>query len=92
MELVVGILVAGWLLANVLATRLVLRDIDAEGHQRWVQLLAVWLVPVIGAVVIFGIHRRSEASPRKYPEAEEPSAGLIDAHQVGRSIRSTSDD
>jgi hypothetical protein len=42
--------------------------------------------------VIFGIHRRSEASPRKYPEAEEPSAGLIDAHQVGRSIRSTSDD
>lgn len=83
------------LVANAFATRAVLRDKFAERHQRAFQLLAVWLVPVFGAILVFALHRKPEEPSRKYREIPDPG-GLGDdvatSRHVGRSIHHTTDD
>ena len=58
-----------WL--NIKATLLVARDALSERPQKVVQLLLVWLVPVLGAIVVLGVHRGEEKSPGKYPSERE---------------------
>ena len=60
------------LLLNVFATRLIHRDEYSEKAQKIAQLLFVWLVPVIGAIVIWGMFRSEEKSPGTYREAPDP--------------------
>jgi hypothetical protein len=73
MELaIVAFLVVPLVVANLLATRLVLRDELISRSQRFVQVLMVWLIPIIGAVLVFAVHRRPEAPSRKYRETPDP--------------------
>lgn len=58
--------------ANWVATRLVLRDEVISRKQRIAQVFLVWLLPIIGAVLVFAVHRRTEAPSRKYREAPDP--------------------
>ncbi|WP_395055485.1 hypothetical protein [Polaromonas sp.] len=72
--------------ANGMATRLVLRDEVVSREQRIAQIFLVWLIPIIGAVLVFAVHRRPEAASRKYREAPDPGD---DFGLSGRATRST---
>jgi len=61
---------------NVFATRLIHRDEHSEKSQRNAQLLFVWLVPVIGAIAIWGMYRSEEKSTGKYRDRPEPDDDL----------------
>ena len=56
---------------NVKATVLVVRDPLSETQQRLMQLLLVWLLPILGAIVVFSVHRPAERSSGKYKERPE---------------------
>ena len=56
------------LLVNIAATRLIVRDEDCERHQNILQAAVVWLIPLIGAIFVFAIHRSEEKSSGKYRE------------------------
>jgi formate/nitrite transporter FocA (FNT family) len=87
MELaVVVLLIVPLIAANWVATRLVLRDEVVSRKQAIAQLFLVWLLPIIGAVLVFAVHRRTEAPSRKYREAPDPGD---DFGLSGRSTRST---
>jgi hypothetical protein len=96
MELALASLaIAVLVICNGLATRVVWRDRFAERHQRMFQLLAIWLAPVFGAILVFALHRKPEEPSRKYRENRDPLDGIDDAgaaRHVGRSIQSTADD
>jgi len=72
--------------ANAFATRRVVRDEFAERSHRVAQVLAIWLLPVLGAILVFAIHRRPEEASRQYRAI--PDAG-DDFGASGRSVRST---
>ena len=95
-EVALGTLtIAVLLIVNGFATREVLRDPFAERQQRMFQLLALWLVPVFGAILVFALHRKPEEPSGTYCEVPDPG-GLGDdvatSQHVGRSIKSTADD
>lgn len=73
MDLFIVLLVLAVPLAlDVWATRLVVRDDLSERAQKVFQLLLVWLLPVIGAVIVLGVHRKQEKSPLGYREPPHP--------------------
>ena len=57
---------------SVKASFLIVRDDLAEPNQRTAQLLLVWLVPIIGALIVFAVHRKLEPLSRKYREDRDP--------------------
>lgn len=57
---------------SVRATFLVIRDDLSEPMQRKAQLLLVWFVPVVGALIVFAVHRKAESPSRKYREDRDP--------------------
>jgi len=83
---IAGFVAVALVVANGFATWKVVRDEFAQPAQRAAQLLAIWLVPVLGAILIFAIHRRPEEPSRQYRSA--PDAG-DDFGASGRSVRST---
>jgi hypothetical protein len=76
------LLLAVPLALNLWATKLVIRDDLSERGQKVAQLLLVWLLPVVGAVIVLGVHRKQETSPLGYREAPDPG------HDIGSSARS----
>jgi hypothetical protein len=60
------------LIANVVATRLIVRDKDSESRQKIFQTAFVWLIPIIGAIIVFGIHRPHEKPSGKYRNRPDP--------------------
>jgi hypothetical protein len=66
------ILVAAILGMDIKATSMVLGDTLSEPQQKTAQLLLVWLVPVLGAIVVFGVHRGKEKHPGTYREIPDP--------------------
>ena len=79
-------------IANGFATRLALRDRYAERHQKIFQCLAIWLVPVVGEILVFGMHRNPEKSTGRYPESPSPVDDFADGKRVGRGISTHADD
>ena len=51
---------------NLCATKLVITDDDLQRRQRRYQLLLVWLIPLVGAILVLGVRRKEEAPSRKY--------------------------
>lgn len=84
--------IAVLLVANAFATRAVWRDKFAERHQRALQLLAVWLVPVFGAILVLALHRKAEEPSRKYRESPDPGDDFAASGKSARSIQSAVDD
>jgi hypothetical protein len=85
-ELIFAIfLVAIVLWMDVKATMLVLRDLLSEPSQRLIQLLMVWLLPVIGAIIVFAVHRPAEKHSGKYSEPPDPGDDFGYPRQSSRS-------
>jgi len=94
MEIAIALLVLGALVvANGFATRVVLRDPDSERRQRLFQLLVVWLVPVLGAIFVFALHRTPEKPSGRYRESPDPTSDdFAHSRYVGRAINPHVDD
>ena len=86
--LLVLIAVAIPLWLNLRATHLVASDSLSERNQKFAQLLFVWLVPIIGAIIVLAIHRREEPPPRQYREPPDPGD---DFGFSGRALKDTRD-
>ena len=56
----------------VRATARVLEDDLSAPGRKAMQLLLVWLVPVVGAVVVLAVHRKAEPASGKYREPPDP--------------------
>lgn len=79
--------------ANIVATRVALRDPYSERHQKVFQLLAVWLVPVFGAIFILALHRKPEKPTGQYGESADPPLNdFSSSRYVGRSVNTHADD
>ena len=73
-----------WL--NLKATGLVARDVLSERGQKVAQLLLVWLVPLVGAVVVLAVHRSAEPSSRQYRKPPDPGDDFAFS---GRTVKNT---
>ena len=73
-----------WL--NIKASRFIFIDTLSERNQKILQLLLVWLLPILGAVIVLGGHRSAEPPSHKY--LETPDAGE-DFGYSGRAKNST---
>jgi hypothetical protein len=94
MEMAIALsLLAALAVANGLATYIVLRDPYAERYQKAFQCLAVWLVPIFGAIFIFALHRKPEKPGGRYGESLDPPWDDMTSNRgVGRSIHTHADE
>lgn len=69
-----ALLIPLWL--NVAATLAIKRDSLSEHSQKIAQLLLVWLLPLIGAIVVLAVHRPKQKPSGRYPEEGD----LLDGH------------
>ena len=83
-------LIAFLFMLDCWATLKVARDQYAERRQRIAQLLLVWLVPLIGALCIIGVHRRGDKPSGQYQRGDD-TYGVFEGTGVGRSISTVAD-
>ncbi len=88
----VALLLVPLIAANGMATRLVLRDDVISRQQKIAQMLLVWLLPVIGAVLVFAVHRRPEEPSRKYRQAPDPGEDFGLSARGSRSSHADADE
>ena len=86
---VVAIAIPLWL--NVKATGLVAHDMLCERRQKIAQLLLVWLVPILGAVIVMAVHRPAEPPSRQYREPVDPGDDFALSARSVRNIREVLD-
>ena len=85
--------VAALVVANGLATRVVLKDAYAERHHKIFQCLAVWLIPVLGAIFVFALYRKPEEPSGRYRESLDPPYDEVTtARGLDRAVRTHADD
>ncbi|PWF54564.1 hypothetical protein C7C56_006380 [Massilia glaciei] len=60
MEILLVCIITGYILMLLWATLVVMRDPYSEGGQKVAQLALVWFLPAIGALIILGMHRKTE--------------------------------
>lgn len=73
---------------NIWATRRILgADLDSKAQRRS-QLALVWLLPLVGALLVLGVHRRNELPSRQYRRERDPGDDY--AHS-GRSVEKARD-
>ena len=94
MEMVIGLsIVASLVAVNGFATRVVLRDADTERYQKVFQCAAVWLVPILGAIFVFALHRHPEKATGRYRESPDHQwDNVTSTREVGRSINTHAED
>jgi hypothetical protein len=93
MEMAIALAVLAVLVvANGLATRVVLRDRYAERRQKLAQCLAIWLIPVFGAILVLALHRQPEKPVGRYRESLDPPDDLTGGRGIGRSVTTHADD
>lgn len=79
-----------WL--NVKASLLICRDSFSEKPQKTAQLLFVWLVPLVGAIMVLGVHRRGEKSSRVHASNECPEDDIENFHDPSQPTKEAVDD
>lgn len=57
---------------NVWATFVIVRDSLSTTPQKIWQLLLVWLLPVIGALITLAMHRLADEPSRRYRQPRDP--------------------
>ena len=73
MELILLFALIGIVLwMDIKATMLILLDSLSEPLQRAIQILIVWLLPFLGAIIVFAVHRPAEKHPGTYRDPPDP--------------------
>jgi len=65
-NIVLLLVLAVVLALNAAATGAILRDDYSGRRQKIVQTILVWFVPLLGALVVLGVHRAAEKPSRSY--------------------------
>jgi hypothetical protein len=78
MRITVLVVLVVLLAGNVLATFVALRSATAASGQKALQLLLVWLVPLLGAVVVMVFHRLDRRRQGPEPERARLDGSEID--------------
>lgn len=88
METVVALTVLAILaVTNGVATWVAVRDRYAERRHKAFQVLAVWLIPVFGAILIFALYRKPEKAMGHYREPlDVPRDDVASGRYVGHGI------
>ena len=68
-------------LMNVVATVMVRRDEYSETGQKGLQIMLVWIVPILGALVVLAVHRKPEKPSGTYRAADD---GIGDDSGINR--------
>jgi hypothetical protein len=71
---------------NLWATRVVVVDDLSSRSQKHSQLVLVWLLPLLGAIVVLAVHRKAEPPSRKYRTHPDPGD---DFTLSGKSVNAT---
>ena len=80
-------------LVNSFATWIAVRDRYAERRHKVFQVLAIWLVPVLGAIFIFALYRKPEKPTGRYRESLDPPWDDFASNKyVGRAVNTHADD
>jgi hypothetical protein len=74
--LAIIVIVVLWL--NIRATVAIRADDLSERAQRWLQLLIVWILPLVGALVVLAVHRKDEKPSRQYRKRSGESEYIED--------------
>lgn len=86
-DIVLLLILAGILLMNIAATILAGKDEYSEPRQRVFQVIFVWVVPILGALLVLGIHRKAEKPSRAYRAADSGGESDLGSPQpLKRSI------
>jgi hypothetical protein len=80
MTFILAVLLIAILALNVRASLLIWRDQLSEPKQCLMQAAIVWLFPLMGAFIVFGVHRAEEKPGGQYPI--EPDTKIDPAHFV----------
>ena len=74
---IVGVaIIVGLVILNLYATVRIVRDALSERIQKSFQVVLVWLVPVIGAVLVLFLQRKESFQRRQYEiNSDDPFAG-----------------
>lgn len=94
MEIALTVLIIGLLiLLSVWATMKVMADDFSERWQKGAQLALVWFVPVIGALVVLGVHRKAEEPSGRYRNGPDPGDDFgASGSRVRRTLEVLDDD
>ena len=94
MEIAIAIaLIAALGIANIWATWVVVRDPYSEKRQKVFQLAALWLLPVLGAIFVFALHRKPEPATRAYRQSlDSPWDDPPTSRHAGRTVHHPTDD
>jgi len=87
---IVAVAIPLWL--NVWATRMILQDALSERPQKIAQILLVWLLPLLGAIVALAVHRKEEKGPGVYPTQKDLNNDLPPLTGSLRSMKEVFDD
>ncbi len=87
---IIAVAIPLWL--DVWATRMILQDALSEHPQKIAQLLLVWLLPLLGAIVALAVHRKEEKAPGVYPAEKDLNNDLPASSGPLRSMREVLDD
>jgi len=81
-------------LLNIIATLAVRRDEYSEPLQKALQILLVWLVPILGALLVLAVHRKPEKASGRYRSGSDPVGDDFGTQRPGvvRSITDMLDD
>jgi len=77
---------------NFWTTFIVVRDSLSESPQRIAQLMMVWLLPILGAIIVFAVHRSAEKFSGKYREQPDPGDDFGFPLHAGRRTSEGRDD
>jgi hypothetical protein len=90
----IGLVVAAVLiplLLNARATQLIVQDVLCDRRQKVAQLLLIWFVPIIGALIVLAVHRRAEPPSRQYREAADAGDDFAYSGRMTKSIKEVMD-
>lgn len=65
-DILVLLVIAFIVILNVAATLAVRRDEFSEPSQKMLQILLVWIIPILGALLVLGVHRKDEKPSGSY--------------------------
>ena len=79
-----------WL--NAWAAKAVICDNGSEKRQKITQLLFVWLIPLVSAVIALAIHHPDEARQKKHREPPDPGDDFGLSGRETRGLQGALDD
>lgn len=85
--IVIALIFGVILVLNLLATRAISRDDLSERGQRIAQMLMVWLFPLLGALLVLGVHRSPQKPSGQYRRPENEG----DAYEAPGNLRRFTD-